>query len=110
MVSLVITVQKITLNTLYILMKLNGNHTSRINNTLHSFINCIQLTIDQIICFIRRINGVIIHLINKCVHVVNIRRNAAGGVKCVKQNSCSAFVKTKYTKAAACIARIYRVK
>ena len=49
-----------------------------INNTLHSFINCIQLTIDQIICFIRRIKGVIVQLISKCVHVVNIRRNAAG--------------------------------
>jgi hypothetical protein len=51
-----------------------------INNTFKNFVKCIQLTTDQIVCFIRRIKGVIIQLINKCVHhVVNIRRNAAGG-------------------------------
>jgi hypothetical protein len=50
-----------------------------INNSFQSFINGTQLTIDQIICFIRRIKGVIIQFINKCVHVVNIQTNAAGG-------------------------------
>jgi hypothetical protein len=79
------------------------------NNTSHNFTNCIQLTIDQIICFIRRIKGVIIQLINKCVHVVNTPRNAAGD-EIREAEQLFGFVKAKYTKAAACSARICRVK
>lgn len=48
------------------------------NNAFQTFISCIPLTIDQIICSIRGVKGVIIEVINESVCAVNISRKEEG--------------------------------
>lgn len=63
------------------------------NNTFQTFISCIPLTTDQIICSIRGVKGVIIQLINESVCVVNISRELGGmWVNNMEHFICSAFV------------------